>query len=286
MYDLALRAAGCDPILNLALEESLLERGFGRESLVLVYVNDPCIVIGRNQNPWLEISSSSDLPVLRRVSGGGTVYHDRGNLNWCIIVPRQRHDREAELALVARAVSSLGVEAEQGPRGGLFAAGGGPWKGAKLSGTARRFSSTHVLHHGTLLVDADLGRLASCLGGIAALGSKALPSVRSANVNISSIAPGVGIEEAALAILHELGGTAPLDAEALADRAYAARAALRLGSWEWTWGATPWFSVALPGRGACLEVKGGLVVSVSGQGAEGLSGLVGRPFGYEMASSQ
>jgi len=282
MYDLALRAAGCEPFGNLALEESLLERGGAGDSLLLLYVNDPCVVIGRNQNPWVEVSPGSRLPVLRRISGGGAVYHDLGNLNWSIIVPRSLHDREAELALIARALGALGVEVEEGARGGLYVSAEGPWKGAKVSGTARRFSATRVLHHGTLLVCSDLERLSSSLGGISAQESKALPSVRSRSVNLALMVPGLGIEAVASAMARALAGADPGAAETLADRDWALASARRLASWEWTWGATPRFAVALPWSGgtASIEIKDGHVFSVSGPGSERLASMVGLRFGY------
>ena len=284
MFDMALRCGGGDPPLNLALEESLLERGFGRASAVLFYINDPCVVIGRNQNPWAEVAAGCGLPVLRRVSGGGAVYHDRGNLNWSILVPRSLHDRDAELAMVAGALWKLGVDAESGPRGGLFVASDGPWKGAKLSGTARRLTATRVLHHGTLLVGADLGRLSSSLAGIEVESSKALPSVRSPSVNLSTLVPGIGVHDAMMSIALELTGTEPEAAEALADRPCAEEAARRLAAWEWTWGATPAFSVSLPWSGGCarIQVINGIVASVSGEGSERISGVAGRRFGYEL----
>ena len=254
---------------------------------MLVYVNDPCVVIGRNQNPWVEVSGGSDLQVLRRVSGGGAVYHDGGNLNWSIIVPRSKHDRDAELALIARVLRKLGVETESGPRGGLFVASGGPYKGAKLSGTARRLSATRALHHGTLLVDADLGRLSASLAGIVVESSKALPSVRSASVNLSTLVPGIGVEDVALAITRELSDAEPVEAEAVADRSCANEAARRLASWDWTWGATPAFSLGLPWSGGRVQVHviNGIVASVSGEGAERISGMVGRRFGYELPAA-
>lgn len=289
MYNAALRAAGCDPLRNLALEESLLEKGLRHSSggFVLIYVDDPCVVIGRNQNPWVEVSAGAGLPVLRRISGGGAVYHDRGNLNWGIIVPRSRHDRDAELSLVSRALRSLGIETESGPRGGLFVAGEGPWKGCKVSGTARRLGAARVLHHGTLLVDADLSRLSASLGGIQAELSRALPSVSSRSVNLSSLVPGLRLEDAALAIARELAGGDPVPAEALADRAFAAEAERRLASWDWTWGSTPSFSLGLPWSGgvARVEVKEGRVSSLSGPGAEGLAGMVGLRFDYGLPAA-
>lgn len=289
MYDLALRAFGHDPFLNLALEESFLERGFRdgsrvRDAAILIYINDPCIVVGRNQNPWVEAAPLSELPVLRRVSGGGAVYHDRGNLNWSLIVPRGSHDKDSELGRVARALRTLGVEAEPGPRGGLFVASG-PWKGSKISGSARRFTASRVLHHGTLLVDADLSALASSLGGgIEAESSRALPSVRSASVNMASVVPGLDVEEVARAIAREFSEAELAAADSFADTRYAEEAARRLGSWEWTWGSTPAFSLALDWSGgrARLEVKGGIVASASGAGADSISGIAGRRFGYAL----
>jgi lipoate---protein ligase len=286
MFDIALRAEGFDPVLNLALEESLLERGIGREGsqrgAILVYVNDPCVVVGRNQNPWAEVASDAGYPVLRRVSGGGAVYHDRGNLNWSIITPRSLHDSAAELEFVARAISKLGVSTFAGPRGGLFVAEEGPWKGAKLSGTARRLSAARVLHHGTLLVDADLEKLSLCLGGLATSRSKALPSVPSASVNLASLVPGLRVEEAAAAILGELSRAPERGAEALADRGYLDAAASRLSSWDWTWGSTPAFFLELPWMEGTveLEIREGRLAAASGQGAERLSALVGRRFDY------
>jgi lipoate---protein ligase len=282
MFDLALRSSGGDPFRNLAIEEALLERGFEGDSALLLYVNEACVVIGRNQNPWVEVSPDSGLPLLRRQSGGGAVYQDEGNLNWALIVRRSRHDHEAELALVARALLGLGIETRSGPRGGLFYAGGGPYDGAKLSGTARRISSSRVLHHGTLLVDADLARLASSLGGMEVESSRGLSSVRSSSANLSAISPGLGLEDVALALARELAGREPEPSEGRADRTYTDEAAHRLAAWDWIWGSTPAFCVGLPWSGgrALFEVKGGVVASASGPGSELLSAFMGRSFEY------
>ncbi len=157
-------------------------------------------------------------------------------------------------------------------------------EGSKISGSARRFSASRVLHHGTLLVDADLSALASSLGGIEAESSRALPSVRSASVNAANVVPGLDVEEVARAIAREFSEAEPAAAESFADMAFAEAAARRLGSWEWTWGSTPAFSLALDWSGgrARLEVKGGIVASASGAGAESIAGIAGRRFGYAL----
>lgn len=282
MIDRALRLSGSDPYRNLALEESLLERGIGGGSALLLYVNDPCVVVGRNQNPWAEASEGSGLPILRRVSGGGAVYHDRGNLNWSFVVPRRGHDREAELDLVMGALRGLGLELEADSRGGIFTSGGSPRSSAKIAGTARRISAERVLHHGTLLVDADLERMNLALGGLAADSTRSLPSAPSPCVNVSSLLSGIGVEAIALAIAGSLVGSPIEPAEAYADRSYADQAEARLRGWDWTWGATPPFAVAAEWKGGriLIELRGGRVASVSGPGSEAISDFVGRPFDY------
>jgi len=282
LIDRALFSAGGDPYRNLALEESLLERGFEGAGALLLYANEPCVVVGRNQNPWVEASGASGIPVLRRVSGGGAVYHDLGNLNWAFVLPRSRHDREAELALVAGALRDLGIAAEAGPRGGIFLASGGPRAGAKISGTARRLTAERVLHHGTLLVDADLARMGACLGGLEPEDSRAVSSVPSPCVNLESILPGIRVEDVTEALSRSLAGSRIGAAEAAADSAYAEESERRLRGWDWTWGATPAFAVAVEWGGGTvgIDVRGGRVASVSGPGSEAIADFVGRKFDY------
>jgi len=292
MSFLALRSASFDPRLNLALEETLLGAEGLRCPCLFLYVDDPCLVVGRNQNPWVEVSPSSELQVLRRVSGGGTVYHDRGNLNWALIVPRSGHDPSAELARVAAALARLGLESRAGERGGLYVElGPGEGRG-KVSGTARRLEASRVLHHGTLLVEADLGLLSACLGGLRPAFSRGLPSVPARPVNLAGLRPGLGVAEVAGALFGEFcEGAAPRDAEAAASELAGPRAvetaARRLGSWDWTYGQTPPFSVRLeaPAGPLDLELRSGCLAAVEGPGATSLDltdlkSLLGSRFDY------
>ncbi|MDP3179119.1 MAG: hypothetical protein Q8M76_14525 [Spirochaetaceae bacterium] len=276
----AFRAIGHDPIANLALEESLLEGGTG--SAFLVYVNDPCVVVGRNQNPWAEVSPSCETPVLRRVSGGGTVYHDRGNLNWSFILPRSAHDQCVELEAIASALRGLGIGATVGSRGGLFAPSDEGGK-LKIGGTARRLCSSRVLHHGTLLVEADLAALTASLGGLRTLESRALPSIPSASTNVSRIVPGLGMESLVASLCDALGAGEIANAADEADPELERASRARLASWEWTWGATPAFFVAAGGaREAFIEVRSGIVAGLKGRDSPALAPLVGQRFDYGM----
>jgi lipoate-protein ligase A len=255
MACVSLRASGTCPAVNLALEEALLEGGSNGDRALFLYVDEPCLVIGRNQNPWSESARGCALPLFRRISGGGAVYHDLGNLNCSLIVPRASHDPEAELALVAAALRPLGVDAAPGRRGGLFLASG-PLAGRKISGSARRLSARRVLHHGTLLVDSDLGALERSLGGMEVESSRALPSVPSPVANLSEALPGLGLEDAARALAEGLaGGPGAIEAELAAERGLVDAARARLESWEWTWGETPPFTVGVPLGGERLRVE-------------------------------
>jgi lipoate---protein ligase len=279
---IALSSSSSDPYANLALEEALLGGELPAGGILLLYVDGPCAVIGRNQNPWVEVGPGAGLPVLRRISGGGTVYHDEGNLNWSIIAPREYHDRCAELALVVSALAGLGVEAAADERGAIRIAGAGPGAGGKVSGSARRLLRDRVLHHGTLLVDADLGRMASCLGGISAESAASPASVPSRVVDLAAIDPGIRVEDAASALASAFAGRPAEPAEPRADLEAVRRAEARLRSWDWTFGATPSFSIAV-GKGlssALLEARGGVLSAIAGPGAGALGALLGLRFDY------
>lgn len=284
---IALSSSSADPYANLALEEALLEGPLDPEGLLLLYVDGPCAVLGRNQNPWIEVRSGAGLPVIRRISGGGTVYHDEGNLNWSLLVPARAHDRCAELALVAAALAALGVEASADERGAIRIAGTGARAGDKVSGSARRLLRDRVLHHGTLLVAADLERMASSLGGIEAEASASPASVPSRVVNLSTVVEGLRVGDAASALASAFAGRPAEPAEERADAEAVARARARLRSWEWTYGATPPFSIKVgrEGRSARLEARGGFVAAATGRGASALGPLIGLRFDHSIPAA-
>ena len=103
-----------DIYFNLALENWLFLEKLEDEKILFLWQNAPCVVIGRAQNPWLECNleemNKDNIPVVRRQSGGGTVYHDYGNLNYTIISPKEKHDVKANLELVCSVVNKIGFK--------------------------------------------------------------------------------------------------------------------------------------------------------------------------------
>ena len=152
-----------NPAFNLAAEEYLFLHS--TENVVFLYVNNSCVVLGSNQVLRNELNQefcrTENIPVLRRMSGGGTVFHDAGNMNYSFIT--QGNGRSVDMSgaflqPVVAALSEMGIEATVGRRKDLWLDGK-----YKISGTASHISRGRELHHGTLLFDADLQKLQKAL---------------------------------------------------------------------------------------------------------------------------
>ena len=172
---------------NLATEEYLFSQR--TDDIIFLYVNESCIVMGRNQDVFSEVDidfcTSNNIPVFKRLSGGGTVYHDLGNLNFCFISNRIQGESPLNtvfLQHIVKVLADLQINAEIGIRKDLWLPGGN-----KVSGTASHISKKRVLHHGTLLYDADLDLLGKSLSiKIAVKNSRSIASVHSQVINIRS----------------------------------------------------------------------------------------------------
>ncbi|MCE1206887.1 MAG: lipoate--protein ligase family protein [Spirochaetia bacterium] len=264
------KVAGLSPLEHLALENTLIETWNQKSGLLLLYVNAPSIIIGRNQNPWREISPDCTVPVFRRTSGGGAVYHDEGNLNWTFIIPRQLHSQEIELQSIADAVRTLGVSAAPGNRGGIFLKNGTGQDEGKISGTARRFGSRNMLHHGTLLISANLDKLrASLASQLQTFDDASIASVPAHPVNLADYVPGLDVETAIQSISRFLTGQAPGDMPiSFLDektRDMIELEIIRLNDPEWILGATPDFSLSISTAmsGAEFRVSAGKIASIT-----------------------
>ncbi len=181
---------------------------------LLTYVNASSVVIGRNQNPEHELAiydtRSQQVPVYRRTSGGGAVYHDQGNLNWSFVVPGGLDDRAGLLALVVEALRSRGIPASAGSRGELMAGG------YKIGGTASAAGKGVLMFHGTILVSSDLELLQHVLaahhpsytGKIQDDQSRrSVASVPSPVGNAAWFHPGLQTQELASALAEATGGS-------------------------------------------------------------------------------
>ncbi len=176
-----------DPYYNLALEEYLFSET--DDDIFMLWQNEPCVVIGKNQNAYAEINidkaRENGVKIVRRITGGGAVYHDLGNVNYTFISSKNE-EKGIDFAFFTRpiidALSSLGVSAELSGRNDLLV------DGKKFSGNAQHSSDKRTLHHGTLLYNSDLSVLSSVLNvDKEKIQSKGIKSTRSRVINLSEI---------------------------------------------------------------------------------------------------
>ena len=174
-----------DPFFNLAAEEYLLRNG--PDDLVMLWQNEPSVIIGKHQNPFVETDfhyiSEHQIPVIRRISGGGTVYHDLGNINFSFIrrVGSVNPVRFSQFTQpILELLIGLGIPVHAGPRNNLLV------DGLKFSGNAEHVFRDKVLHHGTILFNTDLEVLTRCLDTAGnRIVSKSIPSVQSRVTDLS-----------------------------------------------------------------------------------------------------
>lgn len=169
------------PHENLAAETALVTGR--RDDVLFLYINTPSVIVGRNQLPAAEADlaycAAHGIPVLRRLSGGGAVYHDGGNINWAFVTDAAASVLDADfLSPVVAALARFGVRAEAGPRRELLVGG------LKISGTAAHVTRGRQLFHGTLLFDTDLAAMRRALGGDRSLRGKHVASVPSPTANL------------------------------------------------------------------------------------------------------
>jgi lipoate---protein ligase len=261
---------GEDPLEHLALENILLATRQEEQAFLLFYVNKPSVIIGRNQNPWREAAPDAQVPIYRRGSGGGTVYHDNGNLNWAFIVPRRLHDQGGELEAIALGISACGTAVAPGARGGIYCTRSTGYDGMKVSGTARRFAPDSVLHHGTALVRADLHHMRACLGGIETHDDHSIPSVPATAVNLCELRPQLTVGHVIETLSRCITGESPRELPAgFVDSQRLEEEKAVLSGQAWLYGSTPPFAVFVdtPRFRIELRIRAGLVDSISVSGS-------------------
>lgn len=234
-----------DPRYNLAFEEHIF-RTVRETDVFLVWQNSPCVVAGSGQNLCREVRPARlrrlGIPMLRRISGGGTVYHDLGNVNYSLITDQDGPtDYARSLAPVVDALNRIGVPARM--RGVCDLAIGE----RKISGSAQRAAGGRLLHHGTLLFETDLEALEriTSRGKNEHVQSKGTPSAISAVTNIRPhLAKDMALEEFKARLLEAMVPAVEDRFVLTGDQGTAVRrlADEKYRSWGWTWGKTPGFT--------------------------------------------
>lgn len=239
-----------DPAVNLALEEYALREAQTSEDILLFYINAPSIIIGRHQNTIEEINreyvEKHGIHIVRRLSGGGAVYHDLGNLNFSFITssqPENFRNFKKFTEPIIRGLEKLGVPAELSGRNDILV------DGRKVSGNAQYVSKSRMVSHGTLLFNTDLSNVSEALNvHESKITSKGIKSVRSRVANISEfLAQPMEIEAFRAYLLEYIfEGCNPIPTYPLSEQDWAGVHKLadeRYRSWDWTYGHSPEFNL-------------------------------------------
>ncbi|KAE9407207.1 Lipoyltransferase and lipoate-protein ligase [Gymnopus androsaceus JB14] len=240
-----------NPYFNLSFEDWLFRHKTPDEPLLLLYRDDPCVVIGRNQNPWKEVNfaalraTQGRIPFIRRRSGGGTVYHDHGNTNFSIHLPRASFDRHLTAQVILRAVRSLGIDdAIVNDRNDICV---GKEK------IAYKIVNKRAYHHGTMLISTRLDTLGDLLHSNntkdETMQTKGVASVRSPVRNLQrfNVTHESFVEAVVREFREEYYQCAESEVQIIGedeyrDMEYIQKGMLELPSWEWAYGQTPEFT--------------------------------------------
>ena len=239
-----------NPKLNLALEEYALRNFSADNDYLLFYINEPSIIIGRNQNTLEEVNQNyveeNNIHIVRRVSGGGAVYHDFGNLNFSFITNhdiKSLNNFKKFTAPVIKVLRNLGLDAELKGRNDIEV------NDRKISGTAQFSTGKRMVSHGTLLLDTDLGEVVNALNvKMSKIQSKGHKSVRSRVANISEfLKTPLAIEEFRKLLLEGLfEENEPFETYHLTSEEWKAVHQLmeeKYDTWDWNYGRSPKFNI-------------------------------------------
>lgn len=239
-----------DPMINLAMEEYVLKHIPPDDSYFLFYINAPSIIIGKNQNTLEEINKpyidAKGIKVVRRLSGGGAVYHDLGNLNFSFITAddgNSFHNFKKFTQPIVDALNEMGIPAELSGRNDIHVGE------RKISGNAQFSQKGRMFSHGTLMLDSDIDEVVNALKvSEAKIASKGIKSIRSrvANINEFLTIP-LAMEEfkntILKAIFREQG---QLEEYILEEKDWELIHEIskeKYQQWEWNYGASPNFNI-------------------------------------------
>ncbi|MBB6450679.1 lipoate-protein ligase A [Geomicrobium halophilum] len=239
-----------DPSVNLAIEEYILTHFRKADMYLLFYVNEPSIIIGKNQNTIEEINTDyvekNNIHVVRRLSGGGAVYHDLGNLNFSFISKddgNSFNDFRKFTEPVVKALQQMGVPAEMSGRNDLQA------DGYKISGNAQFATGGRMFSHGTLMLDSELENVVSALNvSDEKIRSKGIKSIRSRVANINDFLKEPlhmeNFKETLLNYIFE--GDSNFERYTLSDADWEEIMKIsenRYRNWDWNYGKSPKYDI-------------------------------------------
>jgi lipoate-protein ligase A len=260
-------ARDTNPYRNIARETFMLQHLPPDSGIFYLWQNQKTVVIGRNQNAWKECRISElekdGGSLARRLSGGGAVFHDLGNLCFTFVFPNTVYDVPRQTGVLLDALQNLDIPAMMTGRNDLEI------DGKKFSGHAYHTGKSASLHHGTFLVDADLQMAAAYLSPPEEkIAAKGVASVRSRIVNLAAIDRRITISRLSTALFESASAAyGPLSElpESFFDEAELARLETHFAAPEWKYGESPRCSVEVSRRfpwgfvEACFDVKDGLV---------------------------
>lgn len=249
-----------NPFFNLAFEEYLLF-GLKKDEIILfLWQNYNTVVIGNNQNPWVEcdtdLAEQCNVKIARRLSGGGAVFHDKGNLNFTFIAHNDNYDIQRQLKVILNSVNSFGLNATFSGRNDLIIGD------KKFSGNAFFFGDENSYHHGTLLVDVDKENLTKFLTpSKAKIQSKGIDSARSRVVNLNELNSNITIDSIKSQLAEDfkkeyfpVAEEFIVNEEDLKTKEFL-ELKRKYASWEWRFGDSPSFDMKFERKFSWGEIQ-------------------------------
>lgn len=228
-----------DPHFNLSVEEYIIKNYDLEEDIIMLWRNDRTVVIGRNQNPYNEVNleylKANGITLARRLSGGGAVYHDLGNLNYTIFTKEKNafNNYKKFCMVIIETLKYFGIEANFEGRNDIYI------DGAKFSGNAQYFYQDKMFHHGTILFAVDLNVLSKVLVSKEKYEDKAVKSNKSKVVNLKEINSSITIEAVIETLITKVLKLKKEDLYVLNENELKEVEKIkneRFGLWEWNYG--------------------------------------------------
>ncbi len=256
-----------DPSYNIAFEEYAFTEIAKKDDVFILWINEPCIVVGKNQNTAQEINQKycdeNGIKIVRRISGGGAVYHDLNNLNYTIISNEKskvNFDFKSLSQPVINTLMTMGVESEFTGRNDLVI------DGQKFCGNAQHIKDNRVMHHGCILYDVDLGVLSKALtvskDKIESKGKKSVVS-RVTNIKPHLKDDSLTVEDFKNRLkdyMDSVYNMTEYDFTEEDEKAVLSLKAKRNDSWDWVYGKNPEFTMKRERRFSSGSVEANLLV--------------------------